>query len=184
MMDADLFIGNLVRLTAEEPKTFAQAHTRWSRNSEYWRLMASDPARLFSLKQTQKWIEKEMENEAPAFIIFSIRTLQDDRLIGEVSLDGIDGQHGDAFLGIGIGDRSYWNQGMGTDALRLILRYAFQELNLQRVSLNVFEYNPRAIRVYEKAGFQVEGRMRKFLHRGGRRWDLIYMGLLREEWQP
>jgi len=67
--------------------------------------------------------------------------------------------------------------------MRVMLRYAFAELNLHRVSLNVFEYNPRAIRSYEICGFVREGRCRQALHRDGRRWDLIYMGIMREEWR-
>jgi RimJ/RimL family protein N-acetyltransferase len=67
--------------------------------------------------------------------------------------------------------------------MRVMLRYAFRELNLHRVTLTVFEYNPRAIRSYEKAGFVVEGRLRNWLNREGRRWDMIHMGILREEWE-
>lgn len=85
-------------------------------------------------------------------------------------------------MGIGIGEREYWSKGYGTDAMNVILRFAFDELNLYRISLNVFEYNQRAIRSYEKVGFVVEGREREFLRRAGRRWDMIFMGLLREEW--
>ena len=59
----------------------------------------------------------------------------------------------------------------------------FNELNLHRVSLDVFEYNPRAIRSYEKVGFVFEGRTRKFLNREGQRWDMIFMGILRSEWE-
>jgi RimJ/RimL family protein N-acetyltransferase len=66
--------------------------------------------------------------------------------------------------------------------MQVILRFAFEELNLYRVSLDVFEYNPRAVRSYEKAGFSHEGRLRRCLNRNGRRWDLIYMGILRDEW--
>lgn len=66
--------------------------------------------------------------------------------------------------------------------MRLALRFAFMELNLHRVTLDVFEYNPRAIRSYEKAGFREEGRRRQLLLRNGRRWDEIEMGILREEW--
>ena len=85
-------------------------------------------------------------------------------------------------MGIGIGERQDWNNGYGTDAMQVILRYAFMELNLRRVTLNVFEYNPRAIRSYEKAGFRHEGRIRQYLNRDGQRWDILYMGILREEW--
>jgi RimJ/RimL family protein N-acetyltransferase len=87
-----------------------------------------------------------------------------------------------AFVGIGIGERAYWGKGYGTDAMKVALRFAFTEINLERVTLNVFEYNPRAIRSYEKAGFKHEGRMRGALLKDGRRWDMIYMGILREEW--
>jgi RimJ/RimL family protein N-acetyltransferase len=112
-----------------------------------------------------------------------IRALEDDRLIGDTGLDGVRWSHGDAFVGIGLGERQYWNKGYGTDAMRIILRFAFTELNLHRLTLNVFEYNRRAMRSYEKAGFAVEGRQRGWIHRDGNRYDLIYMGLLRSEWE-
>jgi RimJ/RimL family protein N-acetyltransferase len=91
-------------------------------------------------------------------------------------------QHGDTLVAIALGERKFWGNGFGTDAMRVMLRYAFNELNLRRVGLIVFEYNPRAIRSYEKAGFVHEGRARGFLYREGQRWDLLFMGILREEW--
>ncbi len=86
-------------------------------------------------------------------------------------------------MGISIGEKEYWGKGYGTDAMRVVLRYAFTELNLHRVSLTVFEYNPRAIRSYEKAGFTLEGREREAVFRSGKRTDMIYMGVLREDWE-
>ena len=182
MMEMDLFRGELVKLTVDEPQTVADSFSRWVRDTEYWRLSNSNPVRAFSSKAVKDWLEKNPENERGAQFVFSIRTLQDDLLIGDVGLDGIRWNHGDAFVGIGIGNREYWGKGYGTEAMRLILRYAFRELNLQRVSLNVFDYNPRAIRSYEKLGFIHEGRQRGALRRDGRRYDLVYMGILREEW--
>lgn len=179
----DLLHGELVRLAVEDPETLAKALSRWARNSEYWRLLATEPAYTFSVKNTQKWLEKEMEKDSPSMFLFSIRSLEDDRLIGEIGLDGVSWSQGDTFVGISLGDRADWGKGYGTDAMRVILRYAFRELNLQRVTLDVFEYNPRAMRSYEKAGFSYEGRARQFLHRDGQRYDLIFMGILREEWQ-
>jgi RimJ/RimL family protein N-acetyltransferase len=64
----------------------------------------------------------------------------------------------------------------------VLLRFAFTEVNLRRVTLSVFEYNPRAIRSYEKAGFRHEGRLRKVLNKEGKRWDILLMGILREDW--
>jgi RimJ/RimL family protein N-acetyltransferase len=182
-MNDDLLRGNLVRLTMDEPEVLAKAFAGWQRDSEYWRLLASDPSRPNSVKATQDWLEKELFKDPPDFHMFTIRRLDDDRLIGEIGLDGIDLPHGDTFIGIGLGERDSWGRGYGSDAMRIILRFAFTELNLRRVSLDVFEYNPRAIASYRKVGFVEEGRLRRFLHRDGRRWDLIFMGLLREEWE-
>lgn len=180
-MDNDLFRGELVRLTAENAEIAAAENLKRSRSSEFWRLQTSDPHRLFSRKATQEWYEKQAFEPAPDAISFTIRTLADDRLIGQIELDGIRWNHGDAYVGIGIGPGD-WGKGYGTDAMRILLRYAFTELNLHRVTLTVFEYNPRAIRSYEKAGFKYEGRVRKFLVRDGKEYDMVHMGILRREW--
>jgi len=181
-MKNDLLTGALVRLAAFDPQTMAEALSRWGRDSEYWRLLAADPARLHSAKATREWLEKEMDNKLSSFYLFSIRTLENDSLVGEIGLEGVVWSHSESFVGISLGERRNWGKGYGTDAMRILLRYAFTELNLARVSLDVFEYNPRAIRSYEKAGFKVEGRARQFLNRDGQRWDLIFMGILRDEW--
>ena len=181
-MTEGLFQGTLVRLEAVDEETMSVIFSRWSRDSEYWRLMALEPSQPYSVKTSKEWLEKERKKAAPDLYVFMIKSLMDDRLIGEISLDGIQWHHGDTFVGISIGEREYWNRGYGTDAMRVILRYAFEELNLYRVTLNVFEYNSRAIRSYEKVGFRFEGREKEFLQRDGRRWDLLYMGLLRSEW--
>jgi RimJ/RimL family protein N-acetyltransferase len=180
MIEKDLFRGKLVRLAVDDPQIVAESFSRFTRDTEYWRLANSNPVRALSSKAVKDWLEKNPENTRGDQFEFSIRTLQDDLLIGDVELDGVLWSHGDAFVGIGI--REYWGKGYGTDAMGLILRYAFCELNLQRVSLNVFEYNPRAIRTYEKLGFIHEGQSRGVLRRDGRRYNLIFMGILREEW--
>lgn len=179
-MNTDLLRGELVRLTVEDPETMAKLISRWATDSEFDRLLDWDPARLSSVKACQKWFEKDFEDEKCQ--AFAIRTLKGDRIIGEIGLDGIRWTHGDCFVGIGLGEREFWGKGYGTDAMRIILRYAFTELNLQRVTLDVFEYNPRGVRSYEKVGFVHEGRERGSLLRDGRRWDLIFMGILRADW--
>ena len=179
-MNNDLLRGKLVRLTVEEPETLASLESRWSADSEYSRLLDWDPARRFSTKNSLKWIEKQYENDAN--YAFTIRTLDGNRIIGGIGLDGIHWSHRDCFVGVGLGEREFWGKGYGTDAMRIILRYAFTELNLHRVTLDVFEYNQRGVHSYEKAGFVEEGRARGLVLRESRRWDVIYMGILREDW--
>ncbi len=84
---------------------------------------------------------------------------------------------------MGIGDPADWGRGYGGDALNLILRYAFAELSLHRVGLEMIATNARAIRVHERAGFQHEGRIREAVHRDGSRVDLLLMGMLRRDWE-
>jgi RimJ/RimL family protein N-acetyltransferase len=182
-MGKDMLKGKLVRLVADEPPNAAEASARWGANSEYMRQLTSEPAFLFSAKKLKEWFEKDAEKDPPPFNYFSIHTLADDRLIGGISLDGGAYPSGETFVGIGIGEAADWGKGYGSDAMNVILRYAFHELNLRRVALNTFEYNPRGIRSYEKVGFVHEGRMRGYLNRDGRRWDILFMGIMREEWE-
>lgn len=177
----DPLIGNLVRLSGIDPEELGKSFSRWGRDSEFKRLLDFDPARMHSSKATKEWMEKHMEEGKDTFW-FSIRSLADDRLLGDIDLSVINWASRDAFVGLGIGERDFWGKGYGTEAMQLALRYAFLELNLRRVTLNVFEYNERAIRSYEKAGFYLEGRQRQAIQREGRRWDIVYMGILFEEW--
>lgn len=180
----DLFCGELVRLTAEEPEFSARQEARWQRDSEFRRMADGDPADMISEKKFKDWAEKYAENGfKPERHPFSIRALSDDKLIGFMGL-WLDLIHAEAWVGIGIGEREYWSKGYGTDAMKLAVQFAFMELGLQRVSLGLFDYNPRALRAYEKVGFRLEGRTRKDLLREGQRADSLWMGILREEWQP
>jgi RimJ/RimL family protein N-acetyltransferase len=179
--NTNIFEGKLVRLVAEDAKTMAEAFSRWGRDAEFSRLQSSNTLKLFSAKPIQEWLEEKREKESDQSFHFMIRTLKGNMLIGDIELE-VFWNHQDAFVGIGLGERSFWGKGYGTDAMRVLLRFAFGELNLQHVSLNVFKYNPRAIRSYEKVGFAHEGHQRQMIDRDGRRWDLLFMGILHEEW--
>lgn len=171
--------GRLIRLSAYDPQKEGEHWAQWSQNSEFQQLLDSDPAVLRTPKQIQEWIEKHIDE----MYGFSIHTLENDEAIGFCDLGGIDWVCRNAWVGIGIGDPAYWGKGYGSDAMNEILRYAFETLNLRRVSLNVFGYNERAQKSYLKVGFKEEGRMRQWMVRGGERYDLIFMGIMREEWE-
>jgi RimJ/RimL family protein N-acetyltransferase len=179
----DILKGELVQLAAVDPEEVSKSFAAWNRDSEYKRLLDTDAPRLHSAKAVKEWLEKEVEKQGDTLYWFSIRAAADNQLLGEISLEVVNWAARDAFVGLGIGPRDFWGKGYGTEAMQLILQYAFAEINLRRVTLTVFEYNPRAIRSYEKAGFHPEGRQRGVITREGKRWDVLFMGILREEWR-
>ncbi|MBL8055146.1 MAG: GNAT family N-acetyltransferase [Anaerolineales bacterium] len=179
-MNGSLFTGERVRLTALDPDQGVEAFQRWSLDSELGRLLSASGWRPTSRQAAQEDLGQTVK---PHWFPFLIHTLAEDRLIGMVDLDVDNWNHRNGWIGIGLGERATWGQGYGTDAMRLIVRYGFQELDLYRITLTVFEYNPRAVRSYEKVGFEVEGRLRQALHKDGRRADILVMGLRRANWE-
>lgn len=179
----NLFTGKLTRLVAADPDKAGEQYTKWSRDSEFMQLFDTDPPMIRDVKKTQEWFRKETEKERPGAFGFMIQRLEDERIIGVTGLWDAASAHHNAWISIGIGERDLWGKGYGSDAMNLILRYGFTELNLHRVNLVTFEINPRAIRAYEKIGFVHEGRQRGAMKRYRQRGDLIFMGILRDDWE-
>jgi RimJ/RimL family protein N-acetyltransferase len=179
-MNSNLFEGDRVRLFMAETKDAAEAEARWLGDSEFMRLLDSEPPRL----RTAQALQTEWASDTPTddeLVVFNLQAKADGRLIGFIALDNIHWNHSEARAVIGIGEREYRGKGYGPDAMRVLLRYAFTELNLHRVGLEVFGYNTRAIRAYEKVGFIHEGRQRRALHRDGEWADILFMGILKKE---
>ncbi|QHW35191.1 GNAT family N-acetyltransferase [Paenibacillus rhizovicinus] len=171
----DLFQGEWLRFAAVQPDDAAEL-SRFTESYDYMRNVDTD----FAVPQTAAFFE-QAENGKNT-IEFMLRTLEDDRLVGFAALHGIEWNNRSSRMAVGIGSAEDRGKGYGKDAVAMLLRYAFYELNLERISLEVIAYNQAAIRVYEKAGFVEEGRLREAVLRGGRRYDLIAMGLLVREW--
>lgn len=102
--------------------------------------------------------------------------------IGIVSLINMDYKNRNAECIIDIGEKAYWGKGYGAEGMKLLMDYAFFELNLHRVSLRVFSFNERAIHLYQKLGFEAEGKSREALFRDGKWFDIIQMGILQKEY--
>ncbi|HET8716870.1 MAG TPA: GNAT family protein [Nocardioidaceae bacterium] len=113
---------------------------------------------------------------------FSVETRDERELVGHVALFAITPARG-ATLGIVLAPERT-SRGYGTDAMRLLLRYGFDELGLHRIGLQVWAFNDRARATYRALGFREEGRRRDVLFHAGRFHDEVQMGLLEEEWRP
>ena len=180
-MISELFRGRLVRLAAQDGEKDAETLARWSNDSEYLRLLDSDPARPHTARYYQDGAARRAGRDND--FAFNIRTLTDDRFVGFVGLWVRNWASADGRVGIGIGEAADRGRGFGTEAMQLVLRYAFAELGLARVSLEALAENRRAIRSYEKAGFTLEGAQREWDRRDGRRTDVVNMGILSDEFQ-
>lgn len=118
-------------------------------------------------------------SSSKSYIIGDAKT---EKPIGIMSLISIDYKNRNAELILDIGEPDYWGKGYGQEALKILLQYAFNELNLHRLSLRVFDFNERAIRLYTKMGFKQEGVVKEALFRNGAWHDIIHMGLLQSEY--
>lgn len=170
------FQGSKVRLTAPCPEDRMQiAH--FTEKYEYLRNLDTDIA----VPQTSDETGASSVRNGLDFE-FSLRTLEDNRFLGFVAIYRLEWNNRSAQLAIGIGEERNRGKGYGSDALALILRYAFHELNLNRIALDVIEYNEAARKAYLKAGFREEGRHRAAVMRDGTQYDLISMSILAAEW--
>jgi [ribosomal protein S5]-alanine N-acetyltransferase len=120
--------------------------------------------------------------ESDTNLPLAVMTRGQDRFIGMTGLHEIDVRNRHAAFGLMIGDKGMWGRGYGTEVTRLVVGHAFGTMNLNRVWLHVFEYNERGIRAYTKVGFREEGRLRQHTFADGRYWDVLVMGVLRDEW--
>lgn len=153
---------------------------RWSDDMEYQRLLRRSEVFPGTAEEFEGWIFSRRDEDG---YMAAIRTLADDTLIGMLEINRVMRQARHCMFWIGIGEPTYRGSGYGSDAIRILLRFAFQEMNLNRVGLEVMSYNTRAIATYERLGFQHEGRQREMVFRDGVYYDILLMSILHREWQ-
>lgn len=183
-IQTQLFEGRDIRFGPIDYEKDPQIESKWTHDSDFMRLYGIDPARPMSpamVKKKYEKLEKEIE-ESKNIFYFTIRACEDDRLIGKAIISRIEWSNGNGWIELGIGSADDRRKGYGAQALQLLLRFAFVELNLYRVTARVQEYNEAAIALLKKFGFTEEVRRRQALERDSRRWDLLVFGLLKDEW--
>lgn len=176
-----MIYGERVRLSRNERADLPH-FLEWLNDPEVRRYLSGNLP--LSQAHEEAWFEnmlKKPAEEQPFSI--EIRDGENWRLIGNCGFFDIDWQARSSEVGIFIGDKSCWNQGYGTEVMRLLLKVGFETLNLNRIFLRVFAGNLGAIRAYEKAGFVHEGRFRQAVFREGKYHDVLFMSVLRAEWQ-
>jgi RimJ/RimL family protein N-acetyltransferase len=130
----------------------------------------------------EAWFTTMLEHQGKDRWHFVICRLEDDRPVGGIDLHDVDTRNGSASFGIAIGDPADTGHGYGSDALRTLLAFGFDQLRLERIELDVYDFNEAARRMYARVGFQHEGTLRHALYRDGAFRDVHRMAILRHEW--
>jgi diamine N-acetyltransferase len=169
---------SLVRLGPVQETDLGMLH-RWINERDL--VILSAPYRPVHFSEHQAWWANVASD--PTVELFAIRRVVDEALVGTCQLLAIDHRHRAAELQIRIGDPAARGHGLGTEAVGLLLRHAFDDLGLDRVALHVFASNAPAIAAYEKAGFVREGVLRQAAYIDGGHEDIVVMGILRKDWR-
>lgn len=140
--------------------------------------------KLIAMPRENTYISKFIKGmqEANNEIIFAVRDIEDDKLIGVTGFENIQWNNRVATIFIGIGEEGYRGKGIGKEAMSLTIDYGFNELNLHKLQLTVLGYNTAAIALYESLGFIKEGVFREFILRDKQRYDLVNYGIIHHEW--
>lgn len=132
-------------------------------------------------EQEEEWLKNLASNENN--IVLAIET-KEGTLIGSMGIHQINWKDRVCTTGALIGEKEYWGRGYGTDAKMALLDYIFNTLNLRKVCSSVYTYNKRSLHYSLHCGYKVEGTRRKHIYKSGKYWDVIELGLFKEEWLP
>jgi RimJ/RimL family protein N-acetyltransferase len=157
----------------------ARRFVKWFNDPEVNKFMF---IRELTLAKEKKYILDRIAGKVKDTLHFCIETVEGMH-IGSVALESIQTRNKNATFGIIIGDKNYWGKGYGEEASRLIIDHGFKKLKLHRIELDVYSYNKRAIKLYQKLGFKKEAVKREHNFYNGKFYDTIIMGLLKREWK-
>ena len=171
-------IGERVTLREFRPEDISGIRS-WATDPEVTRFLSSRFMTPQTWEQSESYLRGVLHGDAGG-VNLVIAEKESLKYMGQCNLLMIDHQAHKATLAI-VMPREYQNQGFGREAIELLLGFAFREMNLNRVTLNVIEDNERAIALYKRCGFVVEGRLRQDQYQHGRYKDLLTMGILKSE---
>lgn len=169
-----MYQGEVVRLRALER---GDAETHWAFMNDYDTVRGMSSGILYpsSREDEARYLEQQSSYTRGEYQ-FAVETL-DGHFIGRCGFTRVDWKNRLAEIGIMIGDPAFRGRGYGTDALRLLTRFAFEEMNLHKLKLSVFAFNMQAVACYEKCGFVREGLLKGELWREGKYHDVVVLGL-------
>ena len=175
-----MYNGDLVKLRAYKEDDVERAVV-FINDEEVKKLLDSNTPFPMTKWQEEDWI-KSRKVGADLTYDFAIEDLETGKYIGGCSINECNLKNRNCTIGIMIGDKEYWGKGYGSDALKVLIKFIFEEVNMKKIKLGVFSFNNRAIACYKKVGFKEEGILKNELYRSGKYYDIVQMAIFKDEW--
>ncbi len=174
-----MFIGKKVKLRGYKEEDIQPAY-EYMNDTEVLQYLKPGIPYPMTLQKEKAWYESQ--KELKEMYNFAVETLDEGLYIGGCGINMLDWKNSIAGVGIFIGHKDYRGKGYGTDAMKVLISFIFEQMNINKVQLDVYSFNKRAIKSYRKNGFVEEGRLRQSMFRNGQYHDRVVMGILREEY--
>lgn len=175
-----MYKGKLVKLRAYKQEDIEKA-TEFINDEETKKFLDTSIPFPITKWEEEEWIKTRKSNKDFTYD-FAIEDLRTGKYIGGCSINECNLKSRNCTIGIMIGDKEYWGKGYGSDALNVLIKFIFEEVNIYKIKLNVFSFNERAIACYKKLGFKEEGLLKNEIYRNGKYCDAIPMALFKENW--
>ena len=170
-----MYYGEKVCLRAYREEDIPKA-TSFVNDEELKKLLVTNIPFPMTLWEEEEWIKSQKSNQDGSYN-FAIEDIETKKYIGGCGIQEVNWLSRVATVGIMIGDKEYWGKGYGTDAMKVLMNFIFNNMNIRKIRLSTFSFNMRARKSYEKCGFEVEGILKDEIFKDGKYYDEIIMSV-------
>ncbi|HSQ90256.1 GNAT family protein [Romboutsia sp.] len=170
-----MYYGEKVCLRAYKEEDISIA-SKFVNDKELKKLLVTTIPFPMTYWEEEEWIKSQKSNNEGTYN-FAIEDIETNKYIGGCGIQNVNWLARVATVGIMIGDKNYWGRGYGTDAMKVLINFIFNDMNINKIRLGTFSFNERAIKSYEKCGFKVEGVLKDEIFKDGKYYDEIIMSI-------
>lgn len=170
-----MYYGDKVCLRAYREDDIAKA-TNFVNDKELKKFLVTTIPFPITIWEEESWVKSQISNNNGTYN-FAIDDIKSNKYIGGCGIHSVDWLSRVATVGIMIGDKEYWGKGYGTDAMKVLIKFLFDDMNINKIRLSTFSFNERAIKSYKKCGFEIEGVLKEEIFKDGKYYDDIIMSI-------